>query len=62
MADKVALADNAGRFAVDPNQRIQFAGDTRTRDVGVGYEAPVLTTAIIIHCQNAELARRTKRV
>jgi hypothetical protein len=56
------IDDNAGGFALDPNKRIQFTGDTRTRDAGIGHEAQVLTTAIIIHCQNAELARRTKRV
>ena len=55
----ITLADNAGRFAVDPHQRIQFTGDTRTRDAGVGHEVQVFTAAIIIHCQNSELARRT---
>ena len=56
------VADNAGRFTVDPYKRIQFTGDTRARDAGVSHEAKVLAAAIIVHGEDAELAGHAKRI
>ena len=47
------VGDHASRFAVDPDQRIEFPRHSGPRDDGVGNQGKVLA-AVVIDCQNAE--------
>ena len=49
------VRDDPARFAIDPDQRIQFPCHPGPRDAGVGNQGQVLATAIIVDRQNAEL-------
>lgn len=50
------ITDDAGWLAVDTDKRIQLPGNTRTRDTGISHQAQVLTAAVVVHSQHAELA------
>ena len=56
------FTDNNDGLAVNPTKRIDLAVDTRARDVGITHEAQALTTVIIIHSQDTELAGDAKCV
>ncbi len=51
------VADDAGRLAIEPHQRVQFASHPFAPDAGVADQAQVLTAAVVVDRQNAELAR-----
>jgi hypothetical protein len=56
------IADNTSWLSINTDKRIQFSGNPSARDAGIGHKTQVLTAAVVIHGQHAELARRTKRV
>ena len=56
------IADNAVGFAVNPDHRRQLPRHARTREACIGNQPQILTGAIIVDRQNAELARRTEGV
>ena len=56
------LADNTDGFAVNPDHRGQFPRNARAREAGIGNQRQILTGAVIVDGQNAELARRAEGV
>ena len=62
MALQWQLADNTGGLAVDPHQRVQFAGHACARDAGIGDQAQVLAAAIVDHGEDPKPARGAETV
>ena len=56
------VADDTVGFAVNPDHSGQFPRYPRTRKAGVGDQPQILTGAVIVDGQNAELARRPEGV
>ena len=56
------ITDNTVRFAVNPDHRGQLPRHPRTRKAGIGNQPQILACAVIVDCQNAELAGCTEGV
>lgn len=56
------VRDDASRFAVGPDQRIEFSRHSGPRDAGVSDQRQVLPAAIVVDGQDAELSAGPERV
>ena len=56
------VTDNATGFAVNPDQCIKLPRHSGPRDAGVCNQGKVLAAAVVVDCQDAELAAGPERV
>lgn len=56
------IADDPGRFAIQPHQRVEFTCDPGTRDAGVAQQAQVLPAGVNVDRQDTQPAGSTEGV